>query len=195
MAEFGVAAHWMYKQPSAGLERAAGARRLAGAGEDAKLQWLRSMLDWQKELLGPAGVHGDAAHRPVRGRGLRVHAQGRGQVAGRRRDAAGLRLRGAHRDRPPLRRRARERQDRAAALRAALRRHRRDPHRQARARPLARLAGDGQDDARAQQDQGSGSRPSRARTPSTPGATCCRSTCASRACPRRRSPARRCWRT
>ena len=35
-----------------------------------------------------------------------------------------------------------------------LRGHRRDPHRQARARPLARLAGDGQDHARAQQDQG-----------------------------------------
>ena len=33
---------------------------------------------------GPARVHGDAQGRPVRGRGVRVHAQGRGQVAGRR---------------------------------------------------------------------------------------------------------------
>jgi GTP pyrophosphokinase len=49
MAEFGVAAHWMYKQdprkgpnhPSAGPE-----------GED-KLKWLRSMLDWQQELHDP----------------------------------------------------------------------------------------------------------------------------------------------
>ncbi len=136
-----------------GLQAAApaGQRR---PGEDAKLKWLRSMLDWQKDLLGPAGVHGDAAHRPVRGGGVRLHAQGRSQVAGGRRHAAGLRLRGAHRDRPPLRGRARQRQDRAAALRAALRRHRRDPHRQARARAFARLAGDGQDDTRAQQDQG-----------------------------------------
>ena len=34
-----------------------------------------------------------------------------------------------------------------------------------------------------------------ARTPSTPAASCCRSTCANRACRRRRSPARRCWPT
>jgi guanosine-3',5'-bis(diphosphate) 3'-pyrophosphohydrolase len=46
MAEFGVAAHWMYKQDptkkgSPGPE-----------GED-KLKWLRSMLDWQQELHDP----------------------------------------------------------------------------------------------------------------------------------------------
>jgi guanosine-3',5'-bis(diphosphate) 3'-pyrophosphohydrolase len=46
MAEFGVAAHWMYKQDptkkgSPGPE-----------GED-KLKWLRSMLDWQSELHDP----------------------------------------------------------------------------------------------------------------------------------------------
>ena len=40
--------------------------------------------------------------------------EGRGQVAGRRRDAAGLRLRGPHGDRPPLRRREGQRQDGAA---------------------------------------------------------------------------------
>ena len=32
---------------------------------------------------GPAGVRGDAQGRPVRGRGLRLHSEGRGQVAGR----------------------------------------------------------------------------------------------------------------
>ena len=42
MAEFGVAAHWVYKQED-GQER----------GQDAKLKWLRSMLDWQKELSDP----------------------------------------------------------------------------------------------------------------------------------------------
>jgi GTP diphosphokinase / guanosine-3',5'-bis(diphosphate) 3'-diphosphatase len=52
MAEFGVAAHWRYKrgpgsQPP-GLKSGPDAR-----GEDAKLQWLRSMLDWQKELSDP----------------------------------------------------------------------------------------------------------------------------------------------
>jgi GTP pyrophosphokinase len=51
MAEFGVAAHWVYKQrssPGKG-ERDDG----PGPGEDAKLKWLRSMLDWQKELSDP----------------------------------------------------------------------------------------------------------------------------------------------
>ncbi|HUB73060.1 MAG TPA: bifunctional (p)ppGpp synthetase/guanosine-3',5'-bis(diphosphate) 3'-pyrophosphohydrolase [Solirubrobacteraceae bacterium] len=50
MAEFGVAAHWLYKQPEPGAER-----RAVGwaAGEDAKLKWLRSMLDWQKDLSDP----------------------------------------------------------------------------------------------------------------------------------------------
>jgi GTP diphosphokinase / guanosine-3',5'-bis(diphosphate) 3'-diphosphatase len=49
MAEFGVAAHWVYKQPVPGEERSG----VTPAGEDAKLKWLRSMLDWQKELSDP----------------------------------------------------------------------------------------------------------------------------------------------
>jgi GTP diphosphokinase / guanosine-3',5'-bis(diphosphate) 3'-diphosphatase len=56
MAEFGVAAHWMYKQPpgSGKGERSEEAGRAPfNTGEDAKLQWLRSMLDWQKDLLDP----------------------------------------------------------------------------------------------------------------------------------------------
>jgi guanosine-3',5'-bis(diphosphate) 3'-pyrophosphohydrolase len=56
MAEFGVAAHWMYKQPpgSGKGERGEEASRAPfNTGEDAKLQWLRSMLDWQKDLLDP----------------------------------------------------------------------------------------------------------------------------------------------
>ncbi len=51
MAEFGVAAHWMYKHLP-GSEHAGGDQRV-GSPEDAKLQWLRSMLDWQKELSDP----------------------------------------------------------------------------------------------------------------------------------------------
>jgi guanosine-3',5'-bis(diphosphate) 3'-pyrophosphohydrolase len=44
MAEFGVAAHWVYKQGPGGGE---------GQDGDAKMKWLRSMLDWQKELSDP----------------------------------------------------------------------------------------------------------------------------------------------
>jgi GTP diphosphokinase / guanosine-3',5'-bis(diphosphate) 3'-diphosphatase len=55
MAEFGVAAHWVYKQPTGGDGVLADPRSVAwpAAGEDAKLKWLRSMLDWQKELSDP----------------------------------------------------------------------------------------------------------------------------------------------
>ena len=119
---------------------------------DSKLKWLKSLLDWQQDADDPKRVHRQPARRAGRGRGLRLHAQGRGQVARRRRDAAGLRLRDPHRRRPPLRRRQGQRQDRAAALRAAVGRHRRDPHLQARARPVARLARARQDDPRPQQD-------------------------------------------
>src|SRR5256884_884391 len=48
MAEFGVAAHWNYKQlPKAERGELAAAVDGSGPGEDAKLKWLRSMLDWQ----------------------------------------------------------------------------------------------------------------------------------------------------
>jgi GTP pyrophosphokinase len=49
MAEFGVAAHWVYKhQATDGAGAGWGAE-----GEDAKLTWLRSMLDWQQDLSDP----------------------------------------------------------------------------------------------------------------------------------------------
>src|SRR5271169_3720464 len=48
MAEFGVAAHWVYKQPGGRAGDASSPQ-----GEDAKLKWLRSMLDWQGELSDP----------------------------------------------------------------------------------------------------------------------------------------------
>jgi GTP pyrophosphokinase len=46
MAEFGVAAHWIYKQGKAPSP--------AAAEGDAKLRWLRHMMDWQQELRDPA---------------------------------------------------------------------------------------------------------------------------------------------
>src|SRR6185312_11333888 len=54
MAEFGVAAHWVYKDdeedPGPTQQRSVG---WPGGSEDAKLKWLRSMLDWQKDLSDP----------------------------------------------------------------------------------------------------------------------------------------------
>jgi GTP pyrophosphokinase len=48
MAEFGIAAHWIYKQ---GAKPPATAGE--GEGDPAKLKWLRSVLDWQQELSDP----------------------------------------------------------------------------------------------------------------------------------------------
>src|SRR6185312_3256694 len=54
MAEFGVAAHWVYKAQADHTDptrqRSVG---WPGGSEDAKLKWLRSMLDWQKDLSDP----------------------------------------------------------------------------------------------------------------------------------------------
>src|SRR5881398_1120636 len=47
MAEFGVAAHWIYKvDPSK-------QRQPAAQSGDEKMKWLRSMLDWQQDLSDP----------------------------------------------------------------------------------------------------------------------------------------------
>jgi GTP diphosphokinase / guanosine-3',5'-bis(diphosphate) 3'-diphosphatase len=49
MAEFGVAAHWIYKGDGDGRARAGG----PNSDGEAKLKWLRSMLDWQQETSDP----------------------------------------------------------------------------------------------------------------------------------------------
>src|SRR3954467_15373223 len=50
MAEFGVAAHWIYKEKAGGDGRK---RAPAAARGDEKVHWLRSMLEWQQELSDP----------------------------------------------------------------------------------------------------------------------------------------------
>ena len=49
LAEFGIAAHWMYKED--GSVREGGAAGLRDS--DGKLKWLRSLLDWQQDLADP----------------------------------------------------------------------------------------------------------------------------------------------
>ncbi len=67
MAEFGVAAHWMYKQSRSGAAAASGRSQaraqVAGAKaaeapvrrseDESGLGWVHSMLDWQQELSDP----------------------------------------------------------------------------------------------------------------------------------------------
>ena len=69
-AEYGVAAHWKYKESA----------KSAPAGTDAAgndMAWLRQLVDWQKETADPQRVPRLAAVRDRRRRGLRLHAQGR----------------------------------------------------------------------------------------------------------------------
>jgi GTP pyrophosphokinase len=48
LAEYGIAAHWMYKaDPSLTAEASHGLR-----DPDGKLKWLRSLLDWQQDFSG-----------------------------------------------------------------------------------------------------------------------------------------------
>ena len=48
LAEFGIAAHWMYKETGDRADGAAGP-----PASDTKLKWLRSLLDWQQEEADP----------------------------------------------------------------------------------------------------------------------------------------------
>jgi GTP diphosphokinase / guanosine-3',5'-bis(diphosphate) 3'-diphosphatase len=52
LAEFGVAAHWMYKEEAAGRP-AGGSAGPIPKDSEGKLKWLRSLLDWQQDLADP----------------------------------------------------------------------------------------------------------------------------------------------
>ena len=145
-AEYGVAAHWRYKE---------GGKGAPADPTAAKLQWLQVAA----RLAPGRPTTREEFTDQLRGELIEDEVfvftpKGEVKSLAVGRDAAGLRLRDPHRRRPPLRRREGQRQDRAAALRAAVGRHRRGADLQARARPVARLAGGRQDHPRAQQDQG-----------------------------------------
>jgi guanosine-3',5'-bis(diphosphate) 3'-pyrophosphohydrolase len=57
LAEFGIAAHWMYKdEPNASGSRQSGksgGEAAALRDPDGKLKWLRSLVDWQKDVSDP----------------------------------------------------------------------------------------------------------------------------------------------
>ena len=84
-AEFGIAAHWYSYKPGG---KQAARRGVARVGEAADGVGGRGSR--------PARVHQGLPHRPLRRRGVRVHAEGRGQDAARGVDADRLRVLGAH---------------------------------------------------------------------------------------------------
>ncbi len=126
-AEYGIAAHWRYKEGGGAgwwwRPRGERGRRGAdlvppGAGVAAG-------------HAGAGGVHGVPPHGPLPGRDLRVHAEGGGEGHPAGLHAHRLRLQRAHRGRAALRRREGERAHRAAVARAPERGHRRDHHQRA----------------------------------------------------------------
>ena len=52
-AEYGVAAHWKYKEDAPGLAAGGAAGRQADAGPVNDMAWLRQLLDWQSEISDP----------------------------------------------------------------------------------------------------------------------------------------------
>ena len=68
VAEFGIAAHWRYKEGSR-IDR----------DYDAKLAWVRQLMDWQREVADADGVRRGPQARHLPGPGLRLHAERRRQ--------------------------------------------------------------------------------------------------------------------
>ena len=106
-SEYGVAAHWRYKE---GAQK--GARR-DPAFED-RIAWLRQVLDWKDAVADASRVARRVQEQPLHRHHLRADAAGQGRRPAGGRDAGRFRVRGAHEPWPPLPRRARRRRDGAA---------------------------------------------------------------------------------
>ena len=121
-AEYGIAAHWKYKQEAvagASKVRTDVPRHTGKGGQDTvnDMAWLRQLLDWQKETEDPSEFLESLRFDLSPQRGLRLHAQGRRHSAAGGRHPGRLRVRGAHRGRPPDHRGAGQRPPGAARSR------------------------------------------------------------------------------
>ena len=118
IAEAGVAAHWLYKS--------GGALDLAEAQRETH-RWLQSLLEIQSESRDSKefleNIKGDLFPEEV----YVFTPKGQDHGAAARRHGRRLRVRRAHRHRPPLRRRAHQLRAPSAAHRIEERRSRRDP--------------------------------------------------------------------
>ena len=120
-AQWGIAAHWMYKEKG-GRGAAAKVRRQLRAPAVAAADHGVAVRH-----QGRRRVHGVAAYRPLPRRGLRVHAQGRGQEPAGRLDPRRFCLRDPHRRGPSLRGGEGEPAHRPSHVQAAVGGYRRDP--------------------------------------------------------------------
>ena len=94
-AEYGIAAHWRYKEDQGPQRSSASARRRRDRRHGLDASAARLAARGRR----PRRVPGVAALRPCCARDLRVHPEGRCHHAADRVDAGRLRLRGAHRGR------------------------------------------------------------------------------------------------
>ncbi len=200
-AEYGIAAHWRYK------ETPRQSAVSAGTVEVDEMAWMRQLLDWQREAADPGDFLESLRYDLARAGDLRVHPEGRRDHAAGRFHPGRPRLRGAHRGRQPVHRLQGERPAGRAGAEAGVRRRRGDLHLEGgerRAEPgLAGLRGL----ARGPRPRSSSSSPrsaarrpsrrARRRSPGRPGAPRCRcsgwsrptrwprcpGSCTSRTCP------------
>ena len=137
-AEYGIAAHWRYKEtPRAATALPAERRRRRDRRHGVDAPAPRLAAGGRR----PGRVPRVAALRPRRAGDLRLHAEGRRDHAADRVDAGRLRLRRAHRGRPPLHRRAGQRPAGGAGAQARERRSRRDLHVEGARTPARRATG------------------------------------------------------
>ena len=133
-AEFGIAAHWKYKEQK-------GATIVGPPAHIDEMTWLRQLLDWQREASDPSEFL-DALRFDLSSQEVYVFTP-KGDViaAADGLDPGRLRVRGAHRGRPQVHRRPGQRQAGAAGVDAVQRRRDRDLHVEVRhGRPDAGLA-------------------------------------------------------
>ena len=135
-AEYGVAAHWKYKED--GRKGVDTDQR----GDMDDMSWVRQLLDWQSEVEDPGSSWSRCGSRST---GPRSTSSPRAATSSRcpGRDAGRLRVRRAHRGRPPHHRRAGQRPPGAAGVDAGELRRRRDLHLQGRRTPGPRRTGCG----------------------------------------------------
>ena len=212
-AEFGVAAHWIYKDALAASRRAgarAGRARAAPANGDdgerrngsddeagvaARPAWLRHLLDWQQDLQDPKEFM-ETLKIDLFEDEVFVFTP-RGEVKSLAAGSTPLDFAYAVHTDVGHRCVGAKVNGKITPLhyRLAVGRHRRDPDLQAGARARRATGSRWCAPPAPATRSGPGSRARSARTPSTAAASCSRRRCASRACRPRRSPARRCSRT
>ena len=156
-AEYGVAAHFGYKEQRNPTE---------------DLVWLQRIVDWQQDTTDPGEFMQSLKIDLEQDEVFVFTPKGRVITLPDGRDAGRLRVRDPHRGRPPLHRRARQRPARAARLRACSRARRARSSR-ARSRARARAATGSSSCTRPApvRRSGSGSRVSAGSTRSMPAAT------------------------